>query len=111
MLIAPYFGLIFGDGWARAGELAIWLAPMFALRFVASPISMVMHVVGRQRDMMLLSFAGLAARIGAVFAALWIFDGFIVETYAVVSALVYGLYMVIFLKFAQIQNQTDEPSR
>ncbi len=33
------FGLVFGNDWVVAGEYAKYLAPMFFLRFVASPLS------------------------------------------------------------------------
>jgi O-antigen/teichoic acid export membrane protein len=44
----PIFAFAFGEKWRLAGTIAIWLAPLFALRFVASPLSYVFYIVGRQ---------------------------------------------------------------
>lgn len=66
--LAPWlFPLIFGPDWARAGEIVTWLVPWMALQFIASPVSMVMYVVGRQRAMLVLTTLGAVLRIGGVF--------------------------------------------
>jgi O-antigen/teichoic acid export membrane protein len=44
----PIFATAFGETWRTAGIMAIWLAPFFALRFVASPLSYIFYVAGRQ---------------------------------------------------------------
>ena len=65
--LAPtLFPLIFGAEWARAGVIVAWLVPWMALQFVASPVSMVMFVVGRQRAMLVLTTLGAVLRIGGV---------------------------------------------
>lgn len=43
-----FFAFAFGEAWRFAGTLAIWLAPLFALRFVASPLSYTFYIVGKQ---------------------------------------------------------------
>ena len=42
------FALAFGAPWRTAGAIAIWLMPMFALRFVASPLSYLFYVAAKQ---------------------------------------------------------------
>jgi len=42
------FVLVFGPEWAEAGRLAALLAPMFYLKFVASPLSYTMYLANRQ---------------------------------------------------------------
>lgn len=42
------FVVAFGEPWRQAGTIAIWLMPMFALRFVASPLSYVFYITGKQ---------------------------------------------------------------
>jgi O-antigen/teichoic acid export membrane protein len=50
LLFAPQlFGLVFGRDWRAAGELAQLMAPLFLLNFVASPLSYVFFVAGRQK--------------------------------------------------------------
>lgn len=49
MLIAEqFFAFAFGENWRLAGTFAIWLAPLFALRFMGSPLSYIFYIVGRQ---------------------------------------------------------------
>jgi len=49
MLVSePAFVLAFGEPWRKAGLIAVWLMPLFALRFVASPLSYVFYVAGKQ---------------------------------------------------------------
>jgi O-antigen/teichoic acid export membrane protein len=43
------FVVAFGEPWRQSGIIAIWLIPMFALRFVASPLSYVFYIVGKQQ--------------------------------------------------------------
>jgi O-antigen/teichoic acid export membrane protein len=43
-----FFVFAFGDAWRMSGTIAVWLMPMFALRFVASPLSYMMYVAQRQ---------------------------------------------------------------
>jgi O-antigen/teichoic acid export membrane protein len=38
----------FGERWRLAGTMALWLLPLFALRFVASPLSYLFYVAGKQ---------------------------------------------------------------
>lgn len=48
--IAPYcFEAIFGKNWRAAGEYAQLLTPMFFLRFVTSPLSVMFVIAQRQR--------------------------------------------------------------
>lgn len=64
------FPLIFGADWARAGEIVTWLVPWMVLQFIASPVSMVMYVVGRQKAMLALTMLGVVMRVGGVLIAL-----------------------------------------
>lgn len=44
----PAFALAFGETWRKSGTFATWLMPMFALRFVASPLSYMFYVANKQ---------------------------------------------------------------
>jgi len=44
----PLFALAFGEVWRASGTMAVWLLPMFALRFVASPLSYMFYIAGKQ---------------------------------------------------------------
>ncbi|MDO8773269.1 MAG: oligosaccharide flippase family protein [Burkholderiaceae bacterium] len=48
-LAESVFVVAFGEPWRKAGTLAVWLMPMFAMRFVASPLSYVFYIAGKQQ--------------------------------------------------------------
>jgi O-antigen/teichoic acid export membrane protein len=43
------FAWVFGESWRPAGELAQILAPLYFLNFIASPLSYVFFVAGKQK--------------------------------------------------------------
>ncbi len=50
LLFSPQlFAWVFGENWRAAGELAQILAPLYFLNFIASPLSYVFFVTGRQK--------------------------------------------------------------
>lgn len=66
MVVAePLFALAFGEPWRKAGIVAIWLMPMFALRFVASPLSYVFYIAGKQHVDLVWQCALLAMTLGS----------------------------------------------
>lgn len=53
VLAEELFSLVYGETWRRAGEVATWLLPLFASRFVASPLSYVFYLAqGQSVDLM-----------------------------------------------------------
>ena len=44
----PVFALVFGEVWLGAGTMALWLLPRFVIGFVASPLSYMVYVAGKQ---------------------------------------------------------------
>lgn len=42
------FVLAFGETWRDAGTFAIWLLPLFAMRFMASPLSYMVYIADKQ---------------------------------------------------------------
>ncbi|MDQ1813145.1 oligosaccharide flippase family protein [Massilia sp. CCM 9210] len=50
LLFSPQlFAFVFGENWRAAGELAQILAPLYFLNFIASPLSYVFFVAGKQK--------------------------------------------------------------
>jgi len=43
------FTTLFGKEWGEAGKIAVLLIPLFALRFIASPLSYVIYIVEKQQ--------------------------------------------------------------
>jgi len=69
LLFAPYlFAWVFGDNWRASGELAQLMAPLFLLNFVASPLSYVFFVAGRQKADLLWQVTLFAVTLGAFLA-------------------------------------------
>lgn len=42
------FAALFGPEWGEAGIMAIWLLPLFAMRFIASPLSYMVYIAEKQ---------------------------------------------------------------
>ncbi len=96
--LAPFLvPLIFGVNWSRSGEIVAWLVPWIALQFIASPVSMVMYVVGHQRTMLFLTSLGFCMRVGLTSAAVAL-DRCLVEVFALVSAIFYAVCIGIFIR-------------
>ncbi|WP_445495602.1 lipopolysaccharide biosynthesis protein [Photorhabdus sp. SF281] len=47
-LLRPTFSLLFGEEWEISGLIGVWLMPMFALRFVSSPLSYTLYIAQKQ---------------------------------------------------------------
>jgi O-antigen/teichoic acid export membrane protein len=98
--LSPFlFPIVFGEEWRRAGVILAWLTPYFVFQFVASPISMLLHIASRSFTAMMLQLFGFLSRIGAVLLAMHYAPHWIVEVYAVAGALFYIAYIGV-LHFA-----------
>lgn len=60
------FAVVFGEPWREAGRMSVWLAPLFALRFVASPLSYTLYVAGRQHTDLFWQVGLLAMTLNAL---------------------------------------------
>lgn len=100
--VSPYvFGYIFGREWEFAGLVVAWLMPSFVLQFVASPVSVLLHVTGQVKEAMWLQMFGCVLRVGVVWVAAAFWPNFQIEFYAVSSALFYLAYIVIVMRVAR----------
>jgi O-antigen/teichoic acid export membrane protein len=94
-LVSPWaFPAVFGAEWARAGEIAAWIAPWMLLQLIASPVSMALHVTDNQALALALQLFGLVLRVGAVAGALAVEPSLAVAALAVASAVFYGAYIL-----------------
>jgi O-antigen/teichoic acid export membrane protein len=85
------FVLAFGEEWRRAGVIALWLLPLFALRFVASPLSYVFYVAQKQHVDLLWQCALLAVTL----ATLNIAADY--ESALISYAMGYGVLYIVYL--------------
>lgn len=107
-VLAPtVFPLVFGAQWARAGDIAFWLVPWMALQFVASPVSMVMYVVGWQKTMLLLQTLGSVIRVGLTSFGVSVWNTSI-EAFAISSAAFYAICLGVFVAAASAKNNVDK---
>ena len=98
------FALVFGKEWTRAGVLVAWMTPWFVMQFLSSPISMVMHVINRQRFMLGLTLFGLSLRAGSIGLAVFLLPSHISEIFSLSGAIFYFLCFYIFTNFAGVVN-------
>ncbi len=98
-VLAPAgFPIVFGGAWERAGWLVAWMMPWFFLQLLASPISMALHVTGRQRTALTLQVVGLVVRVSAVLGCAAWWPSLLSEGYALSGAAFYALYLVVVLR-------------
>jgi O-antigen/teichoic acid export membrane protein len=98
-IVAPFvFAPVFGVAWLRAGVVVTWLTPWFVMHFLTAPVSMALHVAGRQRLALSLQLAGLALRSGAVLAAARLAGGHLSEAYALSGLAFYLLYLAVIAR-------------
>ena len=103
-ILAPeIFSFVFGNDWARTGELVSWMIPWFVFQFIASPISMVMHVKNEQKKLLALTVYGFILRMSFVVLAIIYYPSFISESYAISGAFYYAACVVVFVSVAGIK--------
>ncbi|MET0322162.1 MAG: oligosaccharide flippase family protein, partial [Duganella sp.] len=99
LVAAPaLFVLAFGPAWRGAGELAQIMAPLFFLNFVASPLSYVFFVAGRQKIELVWQVALCATTITA-FAAPWSLQHNVLA-YTIGYSLLYLVYLQLSYRYA-----------
>lgn len=98
-IIAPdIFPFLFGAEWERSGQLVRLMVPWMVLQFIASPISMSMHVLQKQSAMLILTVFGLALRLGLLgICYVWIKE-YISEAYIFSGAVFYAICLFVFLQ-------------
>ncbi|WP_082517595.1 lipopolysaccharide biosynthesis protein [Variovorax sp. Root318D1] len=95
MISARIFPILFGAEWSRAGEIVLWMTPWIVMQFLASPISLALHIIGNQKTALLVQLTGLVLRVGAVFAAAVLARGNLVEVYALSGFCFYLIYLAV----------------
>ncbi len=106
-LLAPwFFPIVFGPEWHRSGILAAFMAPWLLLQFAFSPVSMVFHIVGRQRLAMALQIGGLAIRVCITLAGGILLSGHAAEFYALSGAVFYGLAIMLVMYIIREKRPT-----
>lgn len=94
----PIFVLLFGEPWRQSGVIAVWLMPMFALRFVASPLSYVFYITGKQH----VDLAWQCFLLVMTLATFILSKSFqvSVESYAIGYAFLYLIYLSLSYRYS-----------
>jgi O-antigen/teichoic acid export membrane protein len=104
----PLFSIVFGAAWGRSGEIVTWMIPWFIFQFMSSPISMVMHVVGKQRSMLALTIFGLLLRLGSVVIVGHYAVEYLSEMYAISGGVFYFACCWLFGRAAGVAGSAIE---
>jgi O-antigen/teichoic acid export membrane protein len=103
-IIAPgAFPVLFGTDWERSGWMVSWMTPWFLAQFVASPVSMALHVTGKQRAALSLQVFGLIVRVLTVCIAAQLAPSIIAESYAVSGLVFYVVYLAVVLHATNVR--------
>lgn len=99
LVAEPAFAFAFGDRWRMSGTMAMWLMPMFALRFVASPLSYMFYVAGKQHLDLLWQLALLAMTL----ASLWLprDADLAIQAYGAGYAVLYCIYLALSYRLSK----------
>jgi O-antigen/teichoic acid export membrane protein len=94
----PVFSLVFGEVWLGAGTMALWLLPRFVIGFVASPLSYMVYIAGKQHLDLIWQLALLCMSL----ATLLLIDStqLTVISYGVCYGGLYLVYLLMSYKFS-----------
>ncbi|OXR48703.1 hypothetical protein PuT2_10575 [Pusillimonas sp. T2] len=101
-LAEPAFVLLFGESWHLAGTIAVWLVPLFALRFIASPLSYTFFLVQKQN----IDLIWQCALLVMVVSALYGFDTYqmTLVAYGCGYASMYIVYLVLSRRYSRLSS-------
>lgn len=90
-------GIIFGSEWIPVGKIAMYLIPAVFMQLIASPITMGLHIIEKQKIAMILHFFGFFIR---VIGLLWIGSSsvkYMLEYFIISSFFFYFFYLIATL--------------
>ncbi|PWF22169.1 lipopolysaccharide biosynthesis protein [Corticimicrobacter populi] len=92
------FAFAFGESWRGAGTIAVWLLPLFALRFMASPLSYMVYIAGKQHVDLFWQIVLLAM----TYLSLSILHGYeqALQVYSAGYSLLYVIYLAMSYRFS-----------
>lgn len=93
------FGWVFGESWREAGEYARIMAPLYFFNFIASPLSYVFYVVGKQKIDLIWQIALFVMTITMFLAPLTLKES--LWSYTIGYSLLYVIYLLLSYHFSQ----------
>lgn len=99
LMAEPIFAYAFGESWRKSGVIAIWLLPMFAFRLVASPLSYVFYIAGKQHIDLLWQSSLFA--VTCLTLLLPMRFEFAIKAYSIGYASLYIVYLFLSYEFSK----------
>ncbi|WP_373358246.1 lipopolysaccharide biosynthesis protein [Acinetobacter lactucae] len=97
-ILSPYlFTFIFGKEWSDLGAYILIMIPWYFLQILSSPVSMALHVVGKQKIALILQIIGFILRVVILWGVLILESKFAVNYYIISGFLFYLIYIVTIL--------------
>lgn len=92
------FALVLGEHWRSSGTFAVWLLPLFALRFMASPLSYIVYITGKQH----VDLIWQVALLGMTFITLSHPQqhDIALQSYSIGYSLLYVVYLMMSYRFS-----------
>lgn len=94
---------VFGSSWSSVGSLISWMIPWFIFQLLSSPISMIMHIVNKQKEILILTVFGFVFKISSLYGQYHVDNKYLLENYAISSALFYAVCFVVFSNNADLK--------
>lgn len=93
------FSFCFGENWRPAGTIAVWLLPMFMLRFVASPLSYMFYLAEKQHIDLMWQISLFAMTVGT----LTTFNSYSLslQSYGAGYSMLYVIYLILSYRLSQ----------
>lgn len=99
------FAFVFGESWRAAGDIARILAPLYFLNFIASPLSYVFNVTGKQKADLAWQIARGILILGAFSAHLTLQGNLL--AYTIGYSLLYLIYLQKSYRYSQNRAALD----
>lgn len=97
-VISPFiFSYIFGETWKDVGLYVLAMLPWCFMQILSSPVSMSLHIIGKQKVALLLQFTGFLLRVLGLLLVVNLFTDKILIYYFLSGFLFYILYLVVIL--------------
>ena len=74
------------------------MVPWFFMQFITSPVSMSLHVNGKQKIALYLQLFGLILRVGVVLVSIEYFTENVINLYIISGAVFYLIYFIVVMK-------------
>ena len=91
------FVFIFGKEWLGLGDYILIMIPWYFMQILSSPVSMALHIVGKQRVALALQVIGFTLRVAVLWCVVVIEREFAVSYYIISGFLFYFFYIITIL--------------